>query len=120
MARTTSLTALRRDLEDAAVWLGAPQELRFKPMFGGLMAYFGERPCAWLSAGGLALKLASADQPALLAQAGAARLVARPGAPPSRSYILVPASIHRDAEHFAPWLALSAAAASGRQRRGRG
>ncbi|NUO74067.1 MAG: TfoX/Sxy family protein [Frateuria sp.] len=87
-------------------------------MFGGLMAYIGERPCAWLSAGGLALKLAPDDQPGLLAQPGAARLVAKPGAAPSRSYVLVPASIHRDAERFAPWLARSIAAAKDRRRRG--
>jgi TfoX/Sxy family transcriptional regulator of competence genes len=117
MDRATTLAALRRDLEDAACWLGAPQELRFKPMFGGLMAWFGERPCAWLSADGLALKLAVADQPALLAQPGAARLIAKPGAPPSRNYVLVPASIHRDAERLASWLACSAAAARSRPRR---
>jgi TfoX/Sxy family transcriptional regulator of competence genes len=116
VTRADALAALRADLEEAAVLLGQPQELRFQPMFGGLMAYFGEKPCAWLSADGLALKLAEADQSELLAQPGARRLVAKPGAAPSRSYVLVPAAVHRDAARFAPWLARSAAAA--RRRRG--
>jgi TfoX/Sxy family transcriptional regulator of competence genes len=117
--RDLALAALRRDLEEAACLLGAPQELRFRSMFGGLMAYFGEQPCAWLSAGGLALKLAPADQPGLLEQPGARRLVAKPGAAPSRSYVLVPAAIHRDAARLAPWLARSTAAAKARPRRSR-
>jgi TfoX/Sxy family transcriptional regulator of competence genes len=108
---------MRRDLEEAAILLGQPQELRFRPMFGGLMAYFGERPCAWLSADGLALKLAETDRAELLAQPGVRPLVARPGAAPSRSYVLLPAAIHRDPARLAPWLALSAAAAKGRPRR---
>jgi TfoX/Sxy family transcriptional regulator of competence genes len=116
--RDLALAALRRDIEEAACLLGAPQELRFRSMFGGIMAYFSEQPCAWLSAGGLALKLAPADQPELLEQPGAGRLVAQPGAAPSRGYVLVPASIHQDAARFAPWLARSAAAAKTRPRRG--
>jgi hypothetical protein len=103
-----TLTPLRRDLEDAASHLGRPHELRFQPMFGGLMAYFGEKPCAWLSPAGLALKLAAADQRELLGHEGAARLVAKPGAAPSRHYILVPASIRRDTARFAHWLDCSA------------
>ena len=117
MTRADALAALRGALEEAAILLGEPQELRFRPMFGGLMAYFGEKPCAWLATDGLALKLAAAEQPDLLAQPGARRLVARPGAAPSRSYVLLPKAIHRDAAHLAPWLARSAAAAKSRQRR---
>ncbi|NMW25610.1 hypothetical protein HFP05_14965, partial [Rhodanobacter denitrificans] len=56
MSVPASLAALRRELEDAATHLGRPHELRFKPMFGGLMAWLDEQPCAWLTAGGLALK----------------------------------------------------------------
>ena len=64
MSVPASLAALRRELEDAATHLGRPHELRFKPMFGGLMAYLDEQPCAWLTPGALALKLPPAEQPA--------------------------------------------------------
>lgn len=108
------LEAMRRELEDAAAYLGKPHDLRFKPMFGGLMAYLDEQPCAWLTVTGLALKLAPADQPPLLALKGASRLIAKPGAAPSRHYIIVPAAVRRDTAQFAGWLTKSAAhAASG-------
>jgi TfoX/Sxy family transcriptional regulator of competence genes len=102
------LARLRSDLQDAATHLGQPQELRFKSMFGGLMAYFHEQPCAWLSASGLALKLAPADQAALLFIDGAARLIAKPGAAPSRHYIRVPTALCHDTAQLAAWLARSA------------
>ena len=101
------LAVLRRELEDAATHLGRPHDLRFRPMFGGLMADLDEQPCAWLSADGLALKLAPADQPALLRLEGAARLVAKPGAAPSH-YIVLPAALSRDTVQLAGWLARSA------------
>jgi len=102
------LVARRRELEEAATHLGRPHQLRFQPMFGGLMAYLDEKPCAWLTTGGLALKLAPADQPALLRLEGAARLVAKPGAAPSRHYIVLPAALGRDTVQLAGWLAKSA------------
>lgn len=108
MSVPPGLAVLRRELEDAATHLGRPHDLRFKPMFGGLMAYLDEQPCAWLSADGLALKLAPADQPALLRLEGAARLVAKPGAAPSRHYIVLPAALRRDTARLARWLAKSA------------
>jgi hypothetical protein len=104
-----ALDRMRHELEDAATHLGKPHDLRFKPMFGALMAYLDEQPCAWLTGAGLALKLAPADQSALLQLDGAARLVAKPGAAPSRHYIIVPASLCRDTAQFAGWLARSAA-----------
>ena len=99
-----ALDAMRRELEDAATHLGKPHDLRFKPMFGGLMAYFDEQPCAWLTVAGLALKLAPDDQLALLQLEGAARLIAKPGAAPSRHYIILPAVICRDTTRLADWL----------------
>ena len=105
------LEALRADLVDAATHLGRPHDLRFKPMFGGLMAYFGEKPCAWVSADGLALKVAAADQEELLAIDGARRFRHTPTAAPSRGYIIVPTSLSRDTPRFAAWLARSALAA---------
>ncbi len=113
------LEALRRDLEDAATHLGRPHDLRFKPMFGGLMAYLDEKPCAWLSRQGLALKLAATDQDALLAQAGAARFRHRPEAPPSREYIIVPPLLCRDTAKLADWLARSANASMAAKKRPR-
>jgi TfoX N-terminal domain len=107
-----SLDAMRRDLEDAAAHLGKPHDLRFKAMFGGLMAYLDEKPCAWLTPSGLALKLPPADQPSLLQLEGAARLIAKPGAAPSRHYIIVPAVVCHDTPQFAGWLARSASAGS--------
>jgi hypothetical protein len=112
MSTPAALDALRRELEDAAMHLGKPHDLRFKPMFGCLMAYLDEQPCAWLTPGGLALKLAPADQSALLEQDGTARLVAKPGAAPSRHYIVLPAALSRDTAQLARWLARSAAGAA--------
>lgn len=108
MSMPPSLATLRRELEDAATHMGRPHDLRFQPMFGGLMAYLDEKPCAWLTPGGLALKLAPADQPALLRIEGTARLVAKPGAAPSRHYIVLPAALSRDTARLAGWLAKSA------------
>lgn len=112
------LEALRADLEDAATHLGRPHDLRFKPMFGGLMAYFAEKPCAWLSTEGLALKVAAADQDELLAIDGARRFRHAPAAAPSRGYIVVPPSLSRDTPRFAAWLARSALAAPMAQNKG--
>jgi len=110
MSTPTVLELMRRDLEDAAAHLGKLHDLRFKPMFGGLMAWLDERPCAWLTPAGLALKLPHADQPALLQRDGASRLIARPGAAPSRHYIVLPASLCHDTPALATWLARSASA----------
>lgn len=107
---STTTEALRRDLEDAATHLGIAHELRFHPMFGGLMAYLSERPCAWLGAAGLALKVAPADRAELLALEGALPFRPRPGAPPSRQYVLLPRTLTRDTPAFAAWLARGAAA----------
>jgi TfoX/Sxy family transcriptional regulator of competence genes len=107
MSMPVELEAMRRDLEDGAAPLGKAHDLRFKSLFGGLMAYLDEKPCAWLSLDGLALQLAPTDQPALLQLTGASRLIAKPGAAPSRHYIVVPASLRRDTVELAGWLAKS-------------
>ncbi len=110
MSVPATLELMHRELEDAATHLGKLHDLRFKPMFGGLMAWLDERPCAWLTPAGLALKLPPADQPALLQLDGASRLIARPGAAPSRHYIVLPASLCRNTPALAAWLARSASA----------
>lgn len=111
--------ALRRELEDAATHLGLAHELRFHPMFGGQMAYLSERPCAWLSAGGIALKVKPGDREELLALDGAMPFLPRPGAAPSRQYVVLPRWLTRDTPAFAAWLARGAAAQKkpARQRR---
>ena len=45
---------------------------------------------------------------ALLRVEGTARLIARPGAAPSRHYIVLPAALSRDTVQLAAWLARSA------------
>lgn len=114
-----AIQVLRQELEDAATHLGRPHDLRFKAMFGGLMAWFDGKPCAWLSSQGLALRLAEADQPALLDEAGAARFRHRPDEPPSRDYILVPAALRRDTARFASWLERSSHAPPPQKKRPR-
>lgn len=111
MSMPPALEVMRGELEDAAAHLGKLHDLRIKPMFGGLMAWLDEKPCAWLTPAGLALKLAPADQPALLQLAGASRLIAKPDAAPSRHYIVLPAALSRDTVQLAGWLAKSARAA---------
>ena len=110
MSMPVALEVMRGELEDAAAHLGKLHDLRIKPMFGGLMAWLDEKPCAWLTPEGLALKLAPADQPALLQLAGTSRLIAKPGAAPSRHYIVLPAPLSRDTVQLADWLAQSARA----------
>lgn len=106
----TATDILRRELEDAATHLGLAHELRFRPMFGGLMAYLFERPCAWLGADGIALKVAPGERETWLTLAGASPFVPRPGALPSRQYVVLPRSLTRDTPVFAAWLVRSAAA----------
>ena len=98
------MNAARQDLEDAATHLGLAHELRFKPMFGGLFAYFAERPCAWIDAMGLALKVPPEDQPALLRLDGVTRFVHAEGAKPSRHYLRLPPALTRDTPGFAALL----------------
>ncbi|MEO5829116.1 MAG: hypothetical protein ABIQ36_00950 [Rhodanobacter sp.] len=111
MSMPAALDGLRGEIEDAAAHLGKRHDLRFKPMFGGLMAWLDEKPCAWLTPDGMALKLAPADQSVLLRLAGTSRLIAKPGASPSRHYIVLPSVVSRDTVQLAGWLAKTAAAA---------
>lgn len=98
------MSAARQELEDAATHLGLAHELRFKPMFGGLFAYFAERPCAWIDAAGLALKVAPEQQAELLKIEGVTRFVHAEGAQPSRHYLRLPPALTRDTRVFAAWL----------------
>jgi TfoX/Sxy family transcriptional regulator of competence genes len=78
--------------------------LTFRPMFGGILAYADGKPVASLSNVGLALKLAAEDQEALLKVKGAKRLQYEPDQPPSKSYIVVPLSLMKDARRFHDWV----------------
>ncbi len=69
------------------------QELVFKPMFGGILAYHAGRPLASLSDMGLALKFTGADHEAALALPGAHRLRYEPDAPLSKTYVVLPLDI---------------------------
>jgi TfoX/Sxy family transcriptional regulator of competence genes len=86
-------------------------ELRFKPMFGGIGVYADGRMCISLSDVGLALKLGEADRAELLKLKGAKPLQYEPSAPPSKSYVVVPASMLTDRAELGRWIALSAASA---------
>ena len=78
--------------------------LTFRPMFGGILAYADGKPVASLSDVGLALKLTPDDQEALLKSKGAKRLQYEPGQPPSKSYIVVPPSLMKDAVALHDWV----------------
>ena len=81
---------------------------RFRPMFGGIGVYANDKMCVSLSDIGLAVKLGTADQEALLKHKGAKRLQYEPGAPVSKSYIVVPDAMLSDRKALGHWLALSA------------
>ncbi len=84
-------------------------ELRFRPMFGGIGAYAFGKMCMSLSDVGLALKLGEPERTELLAIKGAAPLQYAPGAPPSKSYVVVPDSLLADSRRLRTWIERSAA-----------
>lgn len=85
---------------------------RFRPMFGGIGAYAGDRMCVSLSDIGLAVKLAGEEHAALLERKGAKRLRYEPGAPESKTYVVVPDAMLSDPVALGRWLAVSAAQAA--------
>lgn len=118
-----TLETLESHLRDA-VDVAAPNTvLRTRRMFGGVGAYAGERMFASLSGHGLALKLPDDAQAELLRHEGARRLQYDADAPPSKTYVLVPADLRVDPGALAPWVrrsidfAASLPAAKPRKRR---
>ena len=85
---------------------------RFRPMFGGIGVYADDKMCVSLSDIGLAVKLAPAEQEALLKFKGAKRLQYEPSMPPSKTYIVVPDAMLQDRKTLGRWLSLSAAQAA--------
>ncbi len=79
-------------------------ELAFRPMFGGILAYAGGKPCASLSDMGLALKLAGPAQDELLAMPGAERLRYAADQPLSKTYVVVPPALLADPARLRAWI----------------
>jgi len=101
--------ALQKTMEAA---MPAHVDWRFKPMFGGIGVYANDKMCVSLSDIGLAVKLAPAEQEALLKLKGAKRLQYEPSQPPSKTYIVVPEAMLADRKALGHWLAVSAAHAA--------
>lgn len=97
------------DLE-AKMLAAAPDiELSFRKMFGGIMGYASEMVFASLSNVGLALKLTPADRDRALALPGAVPLRYEPDAPPSKSYVVLPALVVDDGAALHDWISVSVA-----------
>jgi TfoX/Sxy family transcriptional regulator of competence genes len=86
-------------------------ETRFKPMFGGIIAYAFDTPCCSLSDVGLALKLVGADHAELLATAGAERLRYAQDQPLSKTYVVVPEAMLDDPQMLGAWIERAATGA---------
>lgn len=84
-------------------------ELRFRPMFGGIGVYADGRMFMSLSDVGLALKLGGTERDALLKIADAKPLQYEPGAPPSKSYVVVPNRMLDDRKALRVWIEKSVA-----------
>jgi hypothetical protein len=83
-------------------------DLRFKPMFGGIMAYIEDRPFCSLSDVGIAIKLGPPERGELLDEPDARPLQYSPTDPPSKLYVLVPPLFHGNPGQLRRWLLLSA------------
>jgi TfoX/Sxy family transcriptional regulator of competence genes len=79
-------------------------ELRFKAMFGGILAYAEEKPFASMFDGGLAFKLTGEDHAALLAVPGAKALRYDPSQPLSKTYVVVPDEMLGDRDALRAWV----------------
>ena len=95
---------MQNQLSAAAEHLALDRDLAFKPLFGGVCAYIEGRVFASLSDVGLALKLPPGAQVELLKESGAKRLQYEADSPPSKQYIVVPASMQSDAAALSVWV----------------
>ena len=82
---------------------------RFRPMFGGIGVYANDKMCVSLSDIGLAVKLAGDEYTALLKLKGAKPLQYEPGAPVSKTYVVVPPAMLTDPKALGHWLGVCAA-----------
>ena len=94
-------------------------DLRFRAMFGGIMAYAEGKPFASLSNIGLALKLLGEDHAELLGCEGARALRYEPDQPASKSYVVVPEAMLSDKAVLRSWIKRSAANLESFKSRGR-
>ncbi|MEA3004178.1 MAG: hypothetical protein QOH81_2966 [Sphingomonadales bacterium] len=85
-------------------------ELAFRPMFGGIMTYAEGKPFAILLSAGMAVKAKGPLTAEFLAVEGARPLRYKPGAPPSKSYVVVPEAMLDDREALHDWIVRAAAA----------
>jgi TfoX/Sxy family transcriptional regulator of competence genes len=84
-------------------------DLAFRPMFGGIMVYAEGKPFALLSDVGMALKAKGPLMAQFLEAEGAAPLRYKRGAPPSKSYVVVPNALLADRERLHDWIERAAA-----------
>jgi len=84
-------------------------ELRFRAMFGGIMAYADGQAFASLSNVGLALKMSGAEYVALSALPGVEPLRYEPDQPLCKSYLVLPDPMRSDPDGLRSWTARSAA-----------
>jgi len=68
-------------------------EIVFRHMFGGILAYTFGRPFASLSNAGIALKLSDTDKDRLIKEKGGYPLRYKPDDPPSKNYTVLPLAI---------------------------
>lgn len=101
------LEALKREIDEAVAISGRSEEMTHKPMFGGVCSYADGRVFASLSNVGIGLKLSAKDQEEALKIEGAKRLQYEESMPPSKSYIVLPATLRSSPEQFASWVDLS-------------
>ena len=108
--------ALRKTMEAA---MPPHVDWRFRPMFGGIGVYADDKMCVSLSDIGLAVKLQGAEHAALLKLNGAQPLQYEPGAPVSKTCVVVPDAMLSDRKALGHWLAVSAAQASAAKKTGK-
>ena len=98
---------LQTKVEEAAATVVFPGELSFKPMFGGITGYIGDRNFASLSDIGLALKMSPTDIQTALNQGGK-MLQYEPDAPVSKTSVVLSEKVLNDKDALAEELVKSA------------
>ena len=99
---------LQSAIEEAIGPEAVEYEIRFRPMFGGIMAYAYGRPFASLSHAGIAVKLGQDDKCRLIEKEYGYPLRYKPSDPPSKSYTVVPKNmVEARGETLKKWLVLS-------------
>ncbi len=101
-----------KELQKAIIETIGPEaveyEIRFRPMFGGILAYTFGRPFASLSHAGIALKLSADDRARLIEDEGGYPLRYKPDDPPSKNYTIVPKSmVKANEDRLKSWLVSS-------------